>query len=368
MNLEHAVFDVWLSTVFPVGSTLPKQLVERFGSAEELFRRGKTELDFGNDSSTIKLAFEVQDLSWAKSIITRCEKEQVGILLYPSYPQLLKEIPDPPTVFYYKGTIERLERILITVVGTRNPDSDGRRIARLYSEGLTRANLQIVSGFAQGIEAEIHKNIKSTIAVLPNGINVTYPANHWRLKKEILEHDGLLITEFGFDMRALPQNFRFRNRILAGLSPASLIIQSPARSGTAHTFGSAGDYGRDCYVVPGSIFNPKYEGSLNMLKDGGMVTTCPEDIISQYQFQYPDQIQWDAPKCEPAPKQFETSGNDLFDENERKILEALSGRVMQIDEIAVKTDLAVNTVAAVLTNLEIMGYVEKLMGNRYQIK
>jgi len=276
----------------------------------------------------------------------------------------------PPAVLYAKGNIEKLKMPKVTVIGSRQCDKEGVHNARRFSKTFSDVGLCVVAGFAPGIEAYVHKEVLSTIVILPCGINVTYPSVHFRLKNSILENEGLLISEYPFGVRAFKENFKFRNRLLAGISDAVVFVQCGMKSGTAHTFNWAALYGRDAYVIPGSINSIFYKGSNSYIREGGILITCPEDVLINYFSRYPQLIDNDK-ECEAeltiAPE-IDFESLDIVDDNEKTILKALSGKIMHIDELIKETNISVRAASVCLTNLELFNMIEKCEGNRYRIK
>ena len=366
------ICTIWLTTVFGYGSKLPAQLIEKFGSAYNVYENGRYELQFGAMAQEIKSAFENKDLSYAEYIYEKCQRDGVQIICIQqsAYPKLLREIPNPPVVLYYTGNLDLLSDMPFTVVGSRKIDEEGRRLVMDFVPDLQQAGFKIVSGFAEGAEAYIHKNVHPTVAVLPNGINVCYPVNNFPLKESIIQQGGLIITEFMHDVRAFKGNFYLRNRLLAGMSYGVLVIQAPLKSGTSITATAAGDYGRQVYAVPGSLYNPRFRGSIELLRNGAIPVSDPDQIISDYAPIY-DKITLPVTLQNldsPGFVDLKDEKYDVLDEDERNILSCLNGNCLHIDEITVQTGLDISLVNAALTMLEIQDFVVRLDGNHYIIK
>jgi DNA processing protein len=368
---QEVLCNIWLTTVFGYASEKPIELIDRFGSAYNVFENGFDELNFGDASDEIRYAFQNKDLSYAKYILERTLKDgaKTVCLGEDDYPELLAEIPNPPLVLYYIGDISCFSsKLPFTVVGTRKTDEEGRKILSDFLPPLQQAGFQIVSGFAEGAEAYIHRHAEKTAAVLPNGLNVLYPASNAGLKEEIVEKGGVVLTEFVSDVRAYRGNFYLRNRLLAGLSCGVLVTQAREKSGTSITATAAGDYGRQVYAVPGSIYNPRFKGCIEMIRQGAIAVSDPSQIIADYAAIYDeitDLSEQNSVVCGIADLSNEKYAD--LSENERKVIAAISGNRLHADEITEKTGLDISAVNAALVVLELESLIARLDGNQYII-
>ncbi len=199
------------------------------------------------------------------------------------YPQLLKEIPDPPEKIFIKGSLESLGSTSIAIVGTRKATSLGEKTAEEFSRALAEAGITIVSGLAIGIDSAAHRGAlkaeAKTVAVLGGGIDKIYPAQNENLAKQILEREGAIISEYPPGTPSYKDNFIRRNRIISGLSRAVVIIEAPEKSGALSTAGFAAEQGRSVFVVPGPINNVNYKGSHALIRDGATLVTSPQEIL-----------------------------------------------------------------------------------------
>lgn len=197
-----------------------------------------------------------------------------------NYPYLLKNIADPPLMFYYKGTLIEKENNL-AIVGSRKPSAYGQRVAKEFSSYLSNC-FSIVSGFANGVDSISHNEAvvrgKRTIAIMGVGLDILYPDNK-ELADRILENNGLLISEFPIGVRPMKSNFPKRNRIISGISLGVLVVEAGIKSGTSITAGFALEQGRDLFVIPGSIYSEFSEGTNDLIKKGANFVTKPEDVI-----------------------------------------------------------------------------------------
>ncbi len=205
-------------------------------------------------------------------------------------PEQLRMIRECPERFEIAGEIpeDLAGRRLAAIVGSRKADIDGCHLASQIAESLAGAGVTIVSGLAHGIDAAAHEGALrsgrrcSTIAVLGHGLDHLYPAANRRLAETILKTGGLLISQFAADMRPFPQNFLDRNRVISGLCSAVIIIQAPLKSGSMATARFAVEEGREVFVMPGSVRDPKFEGSHKLLKEGAYLLTGVEDVYEVF--------------------------------------------------------------------------------------
>jgi len=368
--LNEVLYDVWFSALFINRQDVYNKLLIKYGDSESAFN-SLNEADLETFSNADRKKILTKDLGIAEGIIKQCEKSKIAIVNQTNslYPKLLKYIDSAPAVLYAKGNVNKLQDVKITVIGSRQCDKDGVTNAKRFSKNFNDVGITVVAGFAPGIEAVVHKSVLSTIAIMPCGINITYPAMHFRLKNQILDNGGLIVTEYPFGVNAYKENFKYRNRLLAAFSDATVFIQCGMKSGTAHTFNWTATYGRDAYVIPGSINNIFYQGSNGYIKEGGIPITCPEDVLVDYFNRYPELLYKDETVVENhTTDKPEPEISDSVSESERLILSALSGQIMHIDQIVNKTKLSVGEISVCLINLELMDIIEKCEGNRYKIK
>jgi DNA processing protein len=199
----------------------------------------------------------------------------------PEYPRLLREVPAPPPLIAARGNLKILQEGGIAIVGSRNASAAGLRLAEIFSHGFGRANLPVISGLARGIDAHAHRAAlqTGTIAVLAGGHDRIYPAEHADLLDSILE-TGTAISEMPMGWEPRGRDFPRRNRIISGLSDAVLVVEAAFQSGSLITARFAGEQGRDVFAVPGSPLDPRAEGTNALIRDGAVLVTQPEQIVT----------------------------------------------------------------------------------------
>ena len=269
------------------------------------------------------------------------------------YPQCLKEISNPPLKLYYKGNLDLLkDERLIAVVGTRNPSSYGKLCCEYMVKKMTSANITIVSGFAKGIDSIAHKTSLlaggKTIAVIASGLDIVYPASNLSLYREI-EEKGLILSEYEAGVKPFKFNFPQRNRIIAGLSKGTIVVESKDRGGSLITADLALEFNRDVYAVPGDVFSEYSKGCNNLIRDlKAKSLSNINELLDDYSW-----------KIE------EKNINNKYTQNQLLILNSLSSE-KNLDNILMETKIEQTEILAELMTLEIMGAIKSIAGGRYK--
>lgn len=273
----------------------------------------------------------------------------------PNFPSSVRDLEDPPYVFFCKGDVALLNSKCLAVVGTRKVSSYGRRLAKDFTAILSE-NFTIVSGLAYGVDSIAHETCLEhngkTIAVLGGGIIKVYPSANQQLADRIVEQGGLLISEYGIDAQPAPYRFPHRNRIVAGLSVGLFVCQAPLKSGTFSTVECALEQGKDVFVVPGEVYDVNFSGSNSLIKSmQGACVTTPRDIESFYHL--------DVQKKQKAVVQL-----SIF---EQKIVDVVSVGKVSFDEIVQQTGIQPQELNFLLANLELKSIIARLPGNCYRL-
>jgi len=330
------------------------ELVEKYGEREvflkilkkNLTRRKKWELI---NKGLIFSIFENFDFSEEKREIENFEKNGIKFISFFSkkYPEGLKTISDPPIALFYKGEIEN-DNLNVSVVGTRRCSSYGKKVAEEIGEILSNSGVTVVSGLAYGIDSSAHigalKGSGKTYAVLGGGLNNIYPKSNLNLSKKIEERGALISEYFPYDE---PRDFQFpeRNRIIAGLSKAVVLVEAPEKSGALITVDFAIDFGREVFCVPGPINSELSIGCHKIIKDGGNILSSYDDLL--------DFLNIKMVKKTPP----------LLTKEEEELLQKIPYNITYIDDFLLKaSDLPI------LISLESKGYIESFPGNYYMRK
>jgi len=350
-----------LNKIDGLGCKKLKQLMNFFSSSEKVWAASKIELEKSGIGESIaeKIVAERSSINpdeeWAKM-----EKENILAFSIQDeeYPALLKQIPDSPYIIYMRGNLDCLNLPMVAIVGSRKLTEYGNRVARGFARDLANSGICIVSGLAFGVDACAHLGALDakgkTIAVLGNSLDNESigPRSNFQLAEEILNNDGLLISEFPIKTAGAVWTFPSRNRIMAGMSSGTLVVEAAAKSGSLITANLALDYNRDVYAVPGQIFSPQSEGTNALIKAGAKMVTFCKDILEEL-------------KIEQTTRPTEQIvAIELFGDEE-KIHSILSHEALHIDRIGKLTKLETATVSGVLTILEIKGLVKNIGGQNY---
>lgn len=274
----------------------------------------------------------------------------------PEYPKLLREMTDPPPLLFVQGDLVKRDEMSVALVGTRKCTPYGATVARRLASDLARRGFTIVSGMALGVDAEAHIGALEvggrTVAIMASGADITYPSSHRDLRKRIAA-SGAVVTEYAFGTEPLRERFPDRNRIIAGLSLGTLVIEAPGKSGALITASLAAEYGRQILAVPGNIDSPNSHGCNELIKDGARLVEVAEDVIEGLGIMLEA-----APAERPRP-------DVQVSEDEQAVLEALSFQPRHVDETVAEADLPVSRVNSALMLLEMKGLVRRFPGNTY---
>ena len=267
----------------------------------------------------------------------------------------MKTIFDPPPVLFVRGVLPDPKRVHLAVVGTRKPSTYGLQVTQEFVGPIARSGVVIVSGLAYGVDAAAHEATLevggTTVAILGGGLDDdnVYPSQHRALASRIVAGGGAVISEFPVGTHAMPQNFPFRNRIIAGMTRGTLVTEALIKSGSLITARGAIEIGRDVFAVPGSIYSPLSEGPNNLIKTGSFPVTTPEDVLSRLGMVVRET------KPDYVPGSVE----------ERTVYDALTREPLHVDELTVATGMEPRSVTSTLTLMELKGSARHLGGLYY---
>ncbi len=297
-----------------------------------------------------------QDLAWFD------QTDRHIVTLYDSrYPELLKQIADPPSLLFVQGDADLLSQWQIAMVGSRNPSASGRNTAYEFSRYMAQGGLTITSGLAMGIDAAAHQGALAgqgkTIAVIGTGLDRVYPAKHRDLAHDVAL-TGAIVSEFALGTAPRAENFPRRNRIISGLSLGTLVVEAALRSGSLITARMALEQGREVFAIPGSIHNPLARGCHQLIRDGAKLVETAQDILEELGslagFQREDKVANDIVALETT-----------LDDDYQVLFEHLGYDPIQIDLLIARCGLTADAVSSMLLLLELQGQVESLPGGRY---
>ena len=367
----------WLALVLSPGLG-PKRIVDAMkqaGAPSQIFTLSLTELEgLRFPAQAAQFIFDGKARRAAEEEWAKVAAQGAAIVTYgcPDYPELLKEIYDPPAVLWVRGNVKLLSRPAIAVVGTRHPTPYGSGVAEMLARDLAARRLLIVSGMARGIDSCAHRGALAarmpTVAVWGTGIDVIYPKENKKLAEEILATGGAIVSEMPMGTFPAPQNFPRRNRILSGLSVGVLVVEASENSGTRVTARCAADQNRDLYAVPGNVTNKGSWTPNTLIKQGAKLVATWEDVWEDL----PSQVRLELESESPDESKSETTASLLPDPvlrpEESMVLEVLrSDQSLQIDEILdqLETQLTSSEVFTALFELEMTGRIRCLPGKNY---
>jgi DNA processing protein len=271
----------------------------------------------------------------------------------PGYPPLLLQTADPPLLLYVQGDLAALSRRSVAVVGSRRPSAQGLDNARSFARALGEQGWAVVSGLAQGIDAAAHEGALdagvATVAVMGTGPDRVYPARHRALAHRIAQQ-GALVTEYPPGVPPLPEHFPQRNRIIAGLTLGTLVVEAALRSGSLITARLASEAGREVFAIPGSIHAAQAQGCHALIQQGAKLVTTPQDIF--------DELQAGSPRQAALPLADEPAPDPLLD--------ALGHDPVTLDALLARTGWPVSELTARLLELELEGRAARLPGGLFQ--
>ncbi|MCL2229286.1 MAG: DNA-processing protein DprA [Firmicutes bacterium] len=279
-----------------------------------------------------------------------------------NYPSRLNELRQPPPVLYCKGELSLLERPSIAIVGTRTCTRYGVEVAKRFSKKFAEAGAVVISGLADGIDTAAHQGAcevgaENTIAVLGNGVNYFYPSTNRDLQNKIGEK-GLLISEYLPNEKSSKFFFPARNRIVAALASALLIVEADLKSGTMITKDFALELGIDVFAVPGNVTSLQSRGTNAIIKEAHVAIACePDDVLSVFGITSP---KGKTPKVKLPPVQLS------FDE--KRVLDIIGKEEIHIDDLIEQTGMEFGQFSSLLTNMEMRGLVQKYPGNIFTRK
>ena len=363
MSLLH---QVGLTFIRNIGPTSIKSLLAHFGDAEQIFKAPRSKLlkvpGIGEKRIDM-LDFSVV-LNRAEEELKYMERNDVKVIFYtdPAYPKRLKNCADGPILLYAKGNVNLNPLHVISIVGTRNATEYGKQLCRQLVEELQQYNTLIVSGLALGIDVTAHKeSLKQnmpTVGVLGHGLDRIYPAQNRSTADKMLENGGLL-TEFPSGTIPDRENFPQRNRIVAGIADATIVIEASIKGGALITAEIANSYNRDVFAYPGRIDDEFSEGCNFLIRNNkAALLTCAADLAYSLGLEKADE-------SKPAKEQL-TLFMDLSDD-ERVIFDIIHQHKLPlaIDDLTIKANMPMSQLAMNLLNMEMQGFIRSLPGKTY---
>ncbi len=358
---------VALNLIEGVGPVRVRQLLEHFGEAPAILGASKSQLlqvrGIGDDTAeaianwekSVDLAGELKRISdFGCHVLTQTDE---------AYPASLREIYDPPIVLYVKGELNAKDKNAVAMIGSRQTTHYGVETARKLAYQLAYVGVTVVSGGARGIDTAAHQGALSakgrTVCVLGTGINIVFPPENQELFERITA-SGAVLTQFPFNRKGDKQSFAIRNRIVAGMTLGSVVVEADLHSGALITANFATEYGRQVFAVPGRIDSPRSKGCHDLIKKGAKLCEGAEDILSEFEYLFPS--------SNKPPSAAETGVLPAIElsENEQKVYDTLRLEDdTSIDEVIRKSGLPSSAVSVALLSLEMKRVVKQLPGKLF---
>lgn len=360
---------VKLACVRGLGGRTYSLLLGAFGTPQRVFAAAPAELARidGVGPRIVAAIREHADGAFADATLRLCEREGVAILLRgdPEYPRLLAQVPDPPAILFVRGSFAPADALSVAIVGSRHSNAYGRKIAEQFAGGLVRAGYTVTSGLARGIDAAAHAGAIAaggrTVAVLGSGVLNVYPPEHAALADEVIAN-GALVSEVPPLSQPHPGAFPQRNRIVAGLSLGTVVVQAADRSGALITARLAGEQGREVFAVPGPVDCRLSQGCHALIRDGATLAGSVDDILDQLGPLFePVTLAGGRSVASPAELALEGQERQVFD-----VVAAAGAAGVEIDRVVDATGLDASRVLATIGVLEMRRLVRRLPGSRVQ--
>jgi DNA processing protein len=355
-----------LNLIEHVGPVRARLLLEHFGDAPRILAASKSQLlRVRNIGDEIAEAIA----NWEKTIDLAGELKRISdfgchVLISPddAYPAMLREIYDPPLVLYVKGELTAKDKNAVALVGSRQTTHYGIETARKLAYQLAYVGVTVVSGGARGIDTAAHQGALAakgrTVCVLGTGINIVFPPENMDLFGRVAAN-GAVLTQFPFNRNGDKQSFAIRNRIIAGMTLGTVVVEADLHSGALITTNFATEYGRQVFAVPGRIDSPRSKGCHDLIKKGAKLCEGAEDILSEFEYLFPGSNR------PPSPGETGVLPAIELSENEQKVYDALDHEERSIDEVIRKSGLPSSAVSVALLSLEMKRAVKQLPGKLF---
>lgn len=361
------LYQLALTQVPHIGCVHAKLLIQQFHSAEAIFKARVAELEKIEGIGTVRARCikTFSGFNEAEKEIAFIEKYKIKplFLTHPAYPQRLLHCYDSPTLLFYRGETNLNTARIIAVIGTRSNSPYGKHVTEKLIKELAAYDVLVVSGLAFGIDAIAHKtalkNNLPTVGVLAHGLDSLYPSEHTNLAKDMIKQGGGLLTEFYSDVTAEKHHFPNRNRIVAGMSDAVVVIETGIKGGSMITAELANGYNHDVFAFPGKVTDAKSAGCNALIKNNKAVLLTEAQELAEI-------LGWSQPVPKNIPPQKELFIN--LNKEEKTIVDILTEKQpVHIDELNLRCGVSASLMAAAILNLELQNIVQALPGKMYQL-
>ncbi|GAB4514083.1 MAG: DNA-processing protein DprA [Sulfuricaulis sp.] len=365
-KLPRDILTLWLAlrSLPGVGIRTQHELLEHFGSIENIFSASRGQLDkvLAGKSEAVSTILDDPAAQTFQSEFDWLDQSDHHLLVWsdPDYPPLLREIADPPILLHVIGNRQALSNPQLAIVGSRNPSPMGRENAQAFAKSLAGAGLTVTSGLALGVDGAAHRGALAaggmTIAVAGTGLDRVYPARHRELAHEVVRH-GALVSEFALGTPPLPENFPIRNRIISGLSLGTLVVEAALQSGSLITARLATEQGREVFAIPGSIHAPQARGCHALIRQGAKLVETAQDILEEL-----GPLASVARRIAPD----NATSTPALDASMTALLQQIGHDPVSVDALIERSGLTADAVSSMLLQMELNGLVSSCPGGKVQ--
>ncbi|MFT3827303.1 MAG: DNA-processing protein DprA [Chitinophagaceae bacterium] len=365
--MNDMLYQLALTQVPYIGLVQARILAQQFETAEAIFKASAAELERTEGIGPVRARAikAYNNFTAAEKEMGFIEKNKIKTLFLTDtdYPQRLLHCYDPPTLLFYRGTANLNATRIVSVIGTRNHTEYGKHVTETLIKDLAGFNVLVISGLALGIDGLAHKAaIKhnlSTVGVLAHGLDTIYPSQHNSLSKDMLKHEGGLLTEFVSCTQPDKHNFPTRNRIVAGMSDAVVVVETGIKGGSMITAELANSYNRDVFAIPGKITDTKSYGCNYLIKNNKAILLTEANQLAET-------MGWTEQVIKPVKKEkellIELTGT------EKIIVSILTEKEKtHIDELTTKSGINSSATAVAILNLELQNIIQSLPGKLYKL-
>ncbi len=363
-NANETLYKIAITRIAKVGPITARNLISYCGSVEAVFKEQKRNLLKipGVGPATVACILKpAKYLKEAQRILDQSEKNQIKVLFYldPEFPKRLLNVPDCPLVLYYRGSADLNADRVVSIVGTRNPTNYGKQMVESLVDDLRPHDVLVLSGLAYGIDIAAHRRCvqqgMATVGILGSGIGKIYPQVHKQVTIE-MEKNGGLLSEFEYAEGPDREHFPMRNRIIAGMSDATIVVESAERGGSIITAEIANGYHKDVFAIPGRTNDAQSAGCIDLIRRHKAQLIRNGQDIANF-------MRWEELR---ERKEVQRQIFVELDESEKLVAELIKDeKQVEIDQLMATSKLPMSELATVLLSLEFKGLIKSLPGKKY---
>jgi len=365
--MDELKYMIWLTHMYGTNLQYIDSLIDKFGSASAIYNEVGEPLKKANIMPQMALSKIIDLKKKLNPDELLYDMLKKGIRYIPKdsdeYPQKLKNIANPPFGLFILGRLPSFDKLWVSIVGTRRPSDYGKEVTKRLSKELSEKGVIIVSGMADGLDGIANQSAldggSPTVAVLGSGVDICYPKVNERLYENI-QLQGCIISEYPPGINSEKWHFPWRNRIISGLSQATIVTEAEIKSGTSITVNYALEQGREVLAVPGNITSKRSEGTNKLIKEGAHVAACAMDVLDVLGI-------IESENLNNINEEIHNIHNIPLAPNEKTVYALLEDGPMNLDDIIKKSGFEIRAIMVILTKLELAGMIRELPGQKYTI-